>query len=53
MFLPRMTDVTMKHLSMLAIGEDELGDSKSGLALIAVPSLLEYHSGEGGIRPAL
>ena len=50
MLLPRITDVTMKHLSMLAIGECELGDSKSGLALIAVPSLLKYHSGERGIR---
>jgi hypothetical protein len=30
---------------MLAIDECELGDTKSGLALIAAPSLLKYHSG--------
>lgn len=39
-----MTCATLKHLSMLAIDERELGDTKSGLALIAVPSLLKYHS---------
>ena len=29
---------------MLAICENELGDTKSALVLIAVPSLLKYHS---------
>ena len=35
--------MTLKHLSMLGIGK-KLGDSMSDLALIAVPSLLKYHS---------
>jgi hypothetical protein len=41
--LPRTIDVTLKHLSMLGIGE-KLGDTMSDLAFIAVPSLLKYHS---------
>jgi hypothetical protein len=41
--LPQMTDVILKHLSMLGIGE-KLGDTMSDLALIAIPSLLKYHS---------
>jgi hypothetical protein len=41
--LPWMIDVTLKHLSILGIAE-KLGDIMSGLALIAVPSLLKYHS---------
>ena len=44
--LPRTIDVTLKHLSMLGIGE-KLGDTMSGLALIAVPSMLKYHSRAG------
>lgn len=36
-------DVTSKHLSILGIAE-KLGDAMRGLALIAVPSLLKYHS---------
>lgn len=42
--LPRMTLATSEHLSMLAIGESELGDTNNDLALITVPSLLKYHS---------
>lgn len=42
--LPRMTCATLKHLSILAICESELGDTTSALALIVVPSLLKYHS---------
>ena len=42
--LPRTIDATLKHLSMLGIGEN-LGETMSGLALIVVPSLLKYHSG--------
>jgi hypothetical protein len=42
--LPRMIDVTSKHLSILGIDE-KLGDTMSGLALIALPSLSKYHPG--------
>jgi hypothetical protein len=38
-----MIDVTLKLLSILGIAE-KLGDTMSGLALTAVPSLLKYHS---------
>jgi hypothetical protein len=43
--LPRTMDVTLKHLSILGIGE-KLGDNMKDLALTAVPSLSKYHSKE-------
>lgn len=45
--------VTLKHLSMFAIGTNVLGDPKSGLALTAAPSASKYHSSVGhqnGVR---
>jgi hypothetical protein len=42
--LPLSMRVTLKHLSMFAIGTCELGDPKSGLALTAAPSASKYQS---------
>ena len=42
--LPLKMRITVKHLSMFAIGMNVLGDSKSGLALTAAPSASTYHS---------
>jgi hypothetical protein len=48
MVLPRMTRATLEHLPTFAICLREFGDTKNGLALIAFPKSLKYHSSANG-----
>jgi hypothetical protein len=48
-----MMRVMLKHLSMFAIGMRELMERTSGLALIAAPRELRYHSREKRQNTAL